>query len=51
MRSLFCRCGYCRMQNRRVWSGIVSLIGAIAWLISPTPSLKAIHVPVDDEQP
>jgi hypothetical protein len=39
------------MQNRRVWSGIVSLISAIAWLISPTPSLKTVHVPVDDEQP
>ena len=50
MKSLFCRCGYCRMQNRRVWSGIVSLIGAIVWLISPTPSMKAIRVPVDDEQ-
>ena len=50
MRSLFCRCGYCRMQNRRVWSGLTSLIAAIIWWVSPAPIPKVVRVPIDDKR-
>jgi hypothetical protein len=49
MRNLFCRCGYCRRQNRRLWLSLVNLVSAILWLISPYPANAPVRVRVEKD--
>lgn len=49
MPTLFCRCKYCQMQNRRVWTSLANLVRAVLWLIYPTPAPAPVRIRADDE--
>ena len=48
MPTLFCRCGYCRRQNRAVLAGLLGALSALRWLIAP-PRFDPLPVPSDEE--